>query len=149
MLPLSHDNSDLPTSERTCPCRDLWCPDTSLPPVCLELGGRRELVQSAVRESGSGTWERAVSGCCKKVGGRIHQRYKDRCYSGSWSSQARETDIETGTVTTSEHSLRRPWNGELLRELWPSRLWSSSTTPGDGFEIAAQLCDDIKDLIDN
>ena len=40
----------------------------------------------------------SASVCCKKVGGRIHQRYKDRCYSGSWSSQHAGTDIETEEV---------------------------------------------------
>ena len=46
----------------------------------------------------------SVSVCCKKVGGRIHQRYKDRCYSGSWSSRHTGTDIETEEVISVNES---------------------------------------------
>ena len=63
---------DLPSSEGTCLC-----------PV--QSAGRVLALVS-------------VSVCCKKVGGRIHQRYKDRCYSDSWSSRHTGTDIETEPV---------------------------------------------------
>ena len=46
----------------------------------------------------------SVSVCCKKVGGRIHQRYKDRCYSGSWSSRHTGIDIETEEVISVNES---------------------------------------------
>ena len=52
----------------------------------------------------------SVSVCCKKVGGRIHQRYKDRCYSGSRSSRHTGIDIETEEVI----SVNEPWSLETL-----------------------------------
>lgn len=71
-IPLFMITLDLPSSEGTCLC-----------PV--QSAGRVLALVS-------------VSVCCKKVGGRIHQRYKDRCYSGSWSSRHSGTDIETEPV---------------------------------------------------
>ena len=65
----------------------------------------------------------SVSVCCKKVGGRIHQRYKDRCYSGSWSSLHSETDIETEPVIYT----RVNWiSTSSALDLWSMRESSGS-----------------------
>ena len=74
----------------------------------------------------------SVSVCCKKVGGRIHQRYKDRCYSGSWSSRHTGIDIETEEVISVKEfngslGVWRHWRAPTLG-LW-SHLTESAPIP--------------------
>ena len=92
---------DLPSSGGT-----LLCPDLAVSsPVCQSAECREGAPLPALV---------SVSVCCKKVGGRIHQRYKDRCYSGSWSSRHTGTDIETEEVISVNGILSSAGNLEVV-----------------------------------
>ena len=90
----------LPSSEGTGLC---LCPDA---PLCQSAESAGRVLCALLRVS--------ASVCCKKVGGRIHQRYKDRCYSGSWSSQHAGTDIETEEVISVNGILSSAGNLEVV-----------------------------------